>query len=450
MPRVLIIEDDATFSRILAGFLQKKNLQVLSCRNGASGLEAFRKQSWDTVLLDYRLPDSNGLELLTQMKQIRRETPVIVMTSFNDVRTAVKAIQLGAFEYILKPVNHEELSVVLNKALGSSPSDAVANPLSPPLSGQYIEGLSGLSNELSAKISLVAPVELTVIIRGESGTGKEYVARMIHQKSKRAAGRFVAIDCGTLSKDLAASELFGHVKGAFTGALSDVAGRFEMANRGTLFLDEIGNLGLDVQVKLLRAIQEKVIQRLGSGSDIRTDVRIIAATNENLRERVRDGSFREDLFYRLNEFEILVPPLRDRGEDLEHFVKFFIDVANRELSRNVLVVDPEVMTAFRKYRWPGNLRELRNVVRRAVLVTEGSTVTLKTIPSEMTGQETINTEIHEPSGQPLGLWQQNDAQERELIQKTLLQAGNNKAKAARLLQIDRKTLYLKLKKHNLE
>lgn len=450
MPRVLIIEDDATFSRILTGFLQKKNLQVHSCRNGASGLEAFKRESWDAVLLDYRLPDTNGLELLTQMKKIRRESAVIVMTSFNDVRTAVKAIQLGAFEYILKPVNHDELSVVLGKAFGSSAADVAANALSTPLTGKYIEGLSGLSNELRGKIDLVAPVELTVIIRGESGTGKEYVARMIHHKSNRAAGRFVAVDCGTLSKELAASELFGHVKGAFTGAASDVAGRFEMANGGTLFLDEIGNLGLDVQVKLLRAIQEKVIQRLGSGRDIRTDVRIIAATNENLHEKVRDGSFREDLFYRLNEFEILVPPLRERGEDLEHFVNFFMDVANRELSRNVVAVDPEVMAAFRKYRWPGNLRELRNVVRRAVLVTEGSTATLKTIPAEMTGLETINAEIHDAAGQPVGLWQQNDSQERELIQRTLLQAGNNKAKAARLLQIDRKTLYLKLKKHNLD
>ncbi|HYG20430.1 MAG TPA: sigma-54 dependent transcriptional regulator, partial [Ohtaekwangia sp.] len=364
-------------------------------------------------------------------------------------RTAVKAIKMGAFEYITKPVNPDELLMVVQQALKG---EKVVTP-SKKSTGEpkeFVEGSSAPSKQLLNYVRLVAPTNMSVIIEGESGTGKENVARTIHRLSNRAKGPFVAVDCGALSKDLAASELFGHVKGAFTGAGQDKDGQFVEANGGTLFLDEVGNLSYEVQVKLLRAIQERIIQPIGSNKEIKVDVRILTATNDDLAESVKRGQFREDLYHRLNEFMLRVPSLRERSGDLQEFLDFFRQAANQELGRNVQKFDDPVMAVLMAYDWPGNLRELRNVVRRAVLLTQGDLVYMETLPNEMieSVKNPAAKNAHAPQVYDLKALQ--ESQEREMIIKTLQEVRYNKSKAARILNIDRKTLYLKMEKYQIE
>lgn len=450
MATVLLIEDDLTFSRILEGFLTKNGFTVKVCHTGKEGLKLAKEQSFSCVLLDYRLPDSNGMEVLEGLKEISPETPVIIMTSFNDIRTAVTAMKAGAMEYITKPINPEEMLMLLNQSQEVKKEKAVkSKPSAKPISN-LIEGHSPESKHLYDHVKLVAPTDFTVIIEGESGTGKENVARSIHRLSKRAPQPFVAVDCGALSKDLAASELFGHVKGAFTGALADKRGQFEEANGGTLFLDEVGNLSYEVQIKLLRAIQERIISPVGSNKEIKVDVRIITATNDDLHEKAKTGGFREDLYHRLNEFKLQVPALRDRGDDIMEFIEYFRSNAAAELGRPSVPFSQQLITLFRKYDWPGNLRELKNVVKRAVLLSTGSEIGIDTLPSDMLAA--INTpKVEKPSNANIyDLKALQETQERELIVKTLLDVKYNKSKAARLLNIDRKTLYLKMEKYGIE
>jgi two-component system response regulator HydG len=388
------------------------------------------------------------MDMLVEIKKTHPDTAVIIMTSFSDIRTAVKVIKLGAFEYITKPVNPEELLMIVQQSQvkdRSSVSKKKATPLK-----QFVQGKGEASRKLHDYIKLVAPTTMSVIIEGESGTGKEYVARSIHQLSARANAPFVAVDCGALSKDLAASELFGHVKGAFTGAVQDKMGQFEVAHTGTLFLDEVGNLSYEVQVKLLRAIQERVISPIGSNKEIRVDVRIITATNDDLSESVRRGQFREDLFHRLNEFMLHVPALRDRAMDLEEFLDFFRMSANQELGKNVLGFDDEVLRIFKGYDWPGNLRELKNVVKRAVLLTTEDWVTTSALPAEMISAARTHAVKVAPAVQVYDLKALQETQEKEMIVKTLQEVRYNKSKAARILNIDRKTLYLKMEKYNIQ
>jgi two-component system response regulator HydG len=445
MAAILIIEDDITFSGMLEGFLSKKGFQVKVRHRGIEGVKLFKNQSFDLILLDYRLPDGNGIEFLREIKNQVRTVPVIIMTSFNDVQTAVKAIQAGASDYILKPVNPDELLLTIDHALNSDYENSVLEPTE-----HFINGDAPASKKLHEHVRLVAPTELSVIIEGESGTGKEHIARMIHQLSARANAPFVALDCGSISKDIATSELFGHAKGSFTGAISDSVGKFEAANNGTIFLDEVGNLPYEVQVKLLRAIQERIIHKVGSNQPIKVNVRIITATNEDLAANVKEGSFREDLFHRLNEFSIKVPALRDRGDDLIQFVSLFRTMANKELDRSTLEFSQEVINAFRKYSWPGNLRELKNVVRRAVLFTKDAIVTIDSIPPEMTQVNSIEIKSDAKLNQSHNLKFLQENRERELITKTLQEVGYNKSKAARMLNIDRKTLYSKMEKYNID
>jgi len=439
MAAILIVEDDLTFSRILNAFLQKNGFDVTIAHSFKDGLEALSGSNFDLALFDYRLPDGNGLELLQQVRH-SHQMPIIMMTSFNDVRTAVKAIQVGAADYILKPVYPDELLVSIRRILNTKEIAVV----------EQIEGESPSSLKLFEYVRLIAPTEMSVVIGGESGTGKEFVARTIHGLSKRKDGPFVAVDCGALSNELAASELFGHIKGSFTGAVGDRMGTFEAASKGTLFLDEIGNLSHEIQVKLLRAIQERTIHKVGSNTNINVDVRIIVASNDELAERVKDGAFREDLYHRINEFGLQVPALRERGDDLLLFMSLFRETANRELDRHVKDFSPRVIDIFRKYMWPGNLRELRNVVRRAVLFTNGDTIEMSSIPAEMTETVSHNnlraTELNDVHD----LKSIHESTERHLISKTLLDTGYNKAKTARLLNIDRKTLYLKMEKYNIK
>jgi len=449
MAALLLVEDDLTFSRILEGFLSKNGHTVKVCHTGKDGLRIVKEQKFDTVLLDYRLPDTQELEVLEGIKEVSPTTAVIIMTSFSDIRTAVKAMKAGAMEYITKPINPEELLMLLRQSLQPSPDKIVKVKTSTRKSSGLVEGHSASSKHLYEHIRLVAPTDFTVIIEGESGTGKENVAQSIHRLSKRADEPFVAVDCGALSKELAASELFGHIKGSFTGALNDKRGQFEEANGGTLFLDEVGNLSYEVQVKLLRAIQERIIQPVGSNKEVKVDVRIITATNDDLFEKTKTGTFREDLYHRLNEFKLRVPPLREREEDLLEFIDYFRKQASEDLQRPAAGFSPEMIRIFKSYDWPGNLRELRNIIKRAVLLTPGDSIDVSTLPSEMLSSIS-KQKVEKKNENIYDLKAMQETQERELIVKTLHEVKYNKSKAARLLNIDRKTLYLKMEKYKIE
>ena len=442
MANILLVEDDKTFIQILQGFLVKHGHEVDARNCIRDAVTSIEKKEYELILLDYRLPDGIGLDLIRLLKSRNIKTPVIVITSFNDIRTAVNALKMGAFDYITKPVIPDELLMIINEAINKKVPNQ-ENSL--PESRQFIEGNSERSTQLNDYIKLVAPTDVSVIIQGESGTGKEHVARSIHNLSKRSNEPFIAIDCGTLSSELAASELFGHSKGSFTGALHDKKGQFEMADKGTFFLDEVGNLSYDVQVKLLRTLQEKVIQPIGSNRTVKIDIRIIAATNEDLLLKVKNGSFREDLYHRLNEFKIFVPALRERKGDLNEFIRHFITLSNVELEKNVMHVSDEVMQIFTSYEWPGNLRELKNSIKRAVLLSKGDTIEKAVLPEEMVLETFTETTESEYDLKAL-----HDSSEKEIIIKTLQNVKYNKSKAALILNIDRKTLYMKLAKYNIE
>ena len=442
MANILLVEDDKTFIQILQGFLIKKGFEVDAINCIKDAITLIDKNDYQLILLDYRLPDGIGLDLIKLLRSKNNKTPIIVITSFLDIRTAVNAVKMGAFDYITKPIMPDELLMIIHEAL-SKKDLKQAIPLT--VFTQFIEGNSEKSVQLNEYVKLVAPTDVSVIIQGESGTGKEHVARSIHSLSKRSEAPFVAIDCGTLSSELAASELFGHSKGSFTGAMQDKKGQFEMANKGTFFLDEVGNLSYEVQVKLLRTLQEKVIQPVGSTRTVKIDVRIIAASNEDLLLKVKNGSFREDLYHRLNEFKILVPALRHRKEDLAQFIQHFISLSNTELGKNVKSVSSEVMHIFSQYEWPGNLRELKNIIKRAVLLSKGNTIEKEVLPEEML-METLD---NHPLQSEFDLKALQETNEREMIIKTLQEVKYNKSKAARLLNIDRKTLYMKMEKYNI-
>ena len=454
MANILLVEDDTTFATILENFLKKKGFNVVAKYSVKSGIEALKAQEFQLILLDYRLGDGIGLDVLEALRAQDKVIPSVIMTSFNDVRTAVNAMRQGVFDYITKPVNPDELLMVVNEALQVKPTGkastaskvrkAIADP-----GFDFVEGTSTAARKLHEYIALVAPTDMSVLIRGESGTGKEYVARAIHQKSKRANRPFVSIDCGTLSKELASSELFGHVKGSFTGALNDKTGQFEEATGGTLFLDEIGNLSYDVQVKLLRALQEQVIQPVGANKTINVDVRVIAATNEDL---LGSGKFREDLYHRINEFEIIVPALRDRRGDFQQFVDFFVKKTNEELGRNVEELTSDVEDIFDAYDWPGNLRELKNVIKRMVLLSAGTKAEASALPEEMVSaiKRSADRTAATPSAENPDLRLHSEAHERKLIVDVLQKAKYNKSKAAQMLNIDRKTLYNKMEKYGIE
>lgn len=442
MAKILIIEDDVTFSQLLEGFLKKHNNEPYLAHNLKSALKLIAQETFDLMLVDYRLPDGTGLDILSHVREKGFNCPIVIMTSFNDVRTAVKSIQLGAADYITKPVNPDELLMIIK---GSLEKREVKTKTPAVSQTDFIKGKSANADKLYAHINLVAPTDMSVIIQGESGTGKEYAARTLHAQSKRSKKPFIAIDCGALSRDLAASELFGHVKGAFTGALNDKKGQFEVADGGTLFLDEVGNLSYEVQVKLLRAIQERVIQPLGSTKPVAVDVRIITATNDDLLNSIQNGEFREDLYHRLNEFKIQLPPLRERGKDLELFIDHFIRLSNKELDRNVQHLSAQVKELLLQYDWPGNLRELKNVIKRMVLLSPSATAGMESLPDEMI--LAINY-APKPTGSDLKAI--NESNEKTLIMETLIKVKYNKSKAAKLLNIDRKTLYSKMERYDIE
>lgn len=467
--RILMVEDDLTFSTMLSTWLRKKGFDVSNASSVGAAVKVLIRgeETPQLILSDLRLPDHDGLFLLQWLQRENRYIPFIVMTHYADVQNAVEAMKLGAADYISKPVQPDLLLQKIHDAMQTAQEKATSAALHPtPTSASIkttptattkpainkreeekcakgIEGHSPVACELYRLVKLVAPTPMSVLIIGASGTGKEYVAHRIHEQSARHEGPFVAIDCGALTKELAASELFGHMKGAFTGAVSDKIGAFEQATGGTLFLDEVGNLSYDVQVQLLRALQERRIRPVGSNEERVIDIRLVCATNENLPEAIQRGAFREDLYHRINEFTLHMPLLRSRGEDILEFAHYFLQQANRELQRNIVDFTPDAQSALLRYAWPGNLREMRNIVVRAALLAEGmnyiSASQLNLPAPNMNGSNSKDAFSYalKPSAD----------EELQHIREALQMTGGNKSRAAQLLGIDRKTLYNKLKQY---
>ena len=459
---ILLVEDDVVFSKMLSRFLERNGYDVIGCYS----LEEAEKNLTPAIKMiftDLRLPDGDGINFLKQVKDIFPNLPVVVMTSYAEVSTAVEAMKLGAFDYISKPFQQEDvLNVIknaqntvfstpkpetvetaapLSKTDHSSPAKMVKAPKVTE-ENPFIEGVSPASKKLSKFINLVATTDMSVLIMGESGTGKEVVAKSIHLKSERRNKPFIAVDCGAIPKEIASSEFFGHVKGSFTGAISDKKGHFEEANGGTIFLDEVGNLSYENQIQLLRALQERRIKPIGSSKEIEVDIRVLAATNEDLLEAVNKGDFREDLYHRLNEFAIKVPSLSERKDDLMIFASYFLEKANEKLHKNVQGFTERAVQKMLNYNWDGNLRELSNVVKRATLLTTTDYISENELPDFV-----MSETRHFPTERFSFSTKEN---ERELIIGALHETNNNKTEAAKLLGFTRKTLYNKLKAYNIE
>lgn len=492
MQKILVIDDDRDMCLLLRRFLSKHGFEVEEANTAKKAIELLDTTEYNLVLCDFRLDNTDGKTMLVKIKERYPHMPVIIITGYSDIKIAVEVMKLGAYDYVTKPLFPDEIILTIRKALeapapkaavNGSPAVAAAQPVTENgdrkekksniiISGQYIFGDSTPFKSILQQIELVGPTNYSVIIYGESGSGKEAIAQEIHKRSKRNTKPFIAIDCGALSRELAGSELFGHEKGAFTGALNQKVGSFELANGGTIFLDEIANLSYDIQVSLLRVVQERRMRRVGGTKDIDLDVRIIIASNEPLWEASKKGKFREDLFHRFNEFSMTIPPLRDRKEDIMTFARHFLTLTNEELGKKVKGFSPEVEDIFQKYVWYGNLRELKNVVKRATLLTDGDYIEDRSLPFEIVNFnklsfDTPGTASPEPATQAPVVQATNghhtaptrtvldettlkaasiDA-EYEMIIEALKQANFNKSKAAKLLNIDRKTLYNKMKQY---
>ncbi len=487
MAKILVIDDDNDMCMLLNRFLTRNGYEVTTVNTGNAASEWMKKNEPELVLCDFKLDDITGAEMLAKIKEVHPSAIVIIITGYSDVKDAVEVMKMGAYDYVTKPLFPDEILLTIKKALaeggsGAQPSKTYA-PTASGSNGAAVKaspsqskgrGMGGDSNYIMGdspefativkQIDLVAPTNYSVIIYGESGSGKEAIAQQIHKKSKRANKPFVAIDCGALSKELAGSELFGHEKGAFTGALNQKIGSLEIANEGTIFLDEIANLSYDIQVSLLRVVQERKIRRVGGNKDIDLDVRIIIASNERLWDAARNGKFREDLYHRFNEFSIDVPPLRERKSDIMLFSRFFLERTNEELGKNVKDFSPEVQSIFQNYVWYGNLRELKNVVKRATLLTDGDYIEVRSLPFEISNYAKLQFDTPVTSAKPQAIVSEvrnekpavnvpfenklksaNIDAEYEVILDALKQSNFNKSKAAKLLNIDRKTLYNKMK-----
>ena len=503
MQKILIIDDDRDMCLLLKRFLTRHGYEVIEAYTGKKALETLEETEPALVMCDFRLEDMEGNVLLGKIKEKYPYIPVIIITGYSDIKIAVEVMKMGAYDYITKPLFPDEILITIKKALetpaaheprhviteSSAPQAAPATAAAPAQqaagrteakptiihSGDYIFGDSPTFRTILQQIDLVAPTNYTVIIYGESGSGKEAIAQEIHKRSKRKSKPFVAIDCGALSKELAGSELFGHEKGSFTGALNQKIGSFELANGGTIVLDDVANLGYDIQVSLLRVVQERKMRRIGGTKDTELDVRIIVASNEKLWDSARKGKFREDLFHRFNEFAIDVPPLRQRPDDIMLFATHFLEQTNAELGKHIRRFSPETEQIFRNYVWYGNLRELKNVIKRATLLSDGDAIEASSLPFEILHFNKLQFEKQPELSTPVintvapavreeqpeattsvpaarGMSETTlkgasiDA-EYEMILKALKKVNFNKSKAAKLLNIDRKTLYNKMKQY---
>lgn len=464
MSKILVIDDDVDICSLLKRFLTKKGFEVTTAHSGLTGRAELKRSIPDLVLCDFRLPDVDGLEMIQEIKRTSPAIQVIIITGYSDVKMAVNAIKRGAFEYVTKPIHPEEILATINEAIKHSSASTqkddaeksvrvVARKIDrSAVVENYIKGSGAQAKRINQLIELVAPTNMTVVILGESGTGKEVTAERIHLNSKRKNKPFIAIDCGAIPTEIASSELFGHKKGSFTGALMDKVGHFEAANGGTLFLDEIGNLSYENQIKFLRVLQERKVKRMGENEEVPVDVRIIVATNENLKDMVNKGTFREDLYYRINEFKIELPSLRERKGDIKEFSEFLLKKSARDLEKEVTDFEEDVHSCFNNYFWPGNLRELKNVIKRATLMATTSKITLDCLPTDLIHPDYSMAQLQEDGEDNIGTDLKSIVEhaERKAILNVLNKTGFNKSKASKILGVDRKTLYNKINAYNID
>ncbi len=446
MEKILVIDDNETLRYALSELLGESGFECKTADDGPSALNELKINSYDLAILDMKLPGMNGLEILKRIRDINKDIPVIMITAFGDVRTAVEAMKCGAQDFITKPFDNNSMILTIKKTLEINYLNQEVSILRKKVESTFYTGeviiKSRVMKDVFEQVKIVAPTGLSVLIQGESGTGKEVMAGLIHKLSTRKDKPFVAVDCGAIPENLIESELFGHEKGAFTDARTSKEGKFELAEGGTIFLDEVTNLSEANQIKLLRVIQERKVTRLGGKKPINLDVRILAATNTRLAEAVNMRKFRQDLYYRLNEFHIDLPPLRERKEDIKQFIEFFIKDANEELNKNVTEVSDAVIQKLMNHTWPGNVRELRNVIRRAVLMTKGNVISSISVPNEISGLFENPPKV---DGENISMGEYTKSVERELILKALEECEGNKSKAAKLLNMNERTLYRKIK-----
>ena len=454
MFKILIIDDEKSIRDIFSLMLKEKGYIVETAENGKEGLSKTKKFIPDIVLLDMNLPDVSGIEVLSEIKKSLPKTEIIIMTAYGTIKNAVEATKLGAYDYLEKPVDNEELLLVISRALEVKKLTREVEELKSELSAKYkfsnIIGTSSKMNSIFQLMEKIAKVDGTVLITGESGTGKELVARAIHYNSPRRNGPFVVVNCGAIPKELIESEFFGHTKGAFTDAKTEKTGKFELAQKGTIFLDEVGELTPEAQVKLLRAIGEKEIVKVGGNKTIPIDVRVIAATNKNLEEEVKKGNFREDLYWRLAVLSIHLPPLRERKEDIPLLCEHFIKKYNQELKKEIKGISPKAMDYLMKYFWPGNVRELENVLYEAMVLAEKEIIDINNLPLRITGIEEemdMNFDFNKSLNQIIESI--TEKIEKRMIQKALQECRGNRINAAKRLGISRKTLFNKMKRYNL-
>ena len=451
MSNILLIEDNERMAKVLARHMEIEGHQVILAQDGAAGLEAFRQQKVDLVLTDLKLPDKSGLEVLQALKDENPMVPVVVMTAHGTIETAVKAVKDGAFDFLQKPIEPEHLLLIIGKALETRQLVTENLILKEELQSREkkLIGQSRLLVDAQEQAKKVAGGTTTVILRGESGTGKELFARLIHVLSPRKNGPFIAINCAAIPKDLLESELFGHERGAFTGAATRKIGKFELADEGTIFLDEIGDMELGLQGKVLRVLEGDRFMRVGGTTKVKADVRLIAATNKDLEAAVATQAFRADLFYRLNVFPIIMPPLRERRDDIPLLVDHFLGVYARELKKDVKTVSPEALDLMMRLPWTGNIRELQNCIERSVILCDGRVVK----PEHLGVSLRIPFATEEPSvtdGLQAVSGAASRAAETKLIERVLGETGGNKSRAAEILQVSYKTLLTKIKDYGLD
>jgi DNA-binding NtrC family response regulator len=453
MNKILIVDDELNMRLVLQAMLKKEGYAVTTASNGMEALKILKVDQMDIVVTDLKMPKLDGMGLLGEIIRDYPSIPVIIITAHGTIATAVDALKKGAFDYITKPFEQDELKQVIQKAVKTRRLDEDEALLNPDDIDRYgIIGSSDRITEIFETIKRVAPTTTTILITGETGTGKELIARAIHRNSPRKNNPFIKINCAAIPESLMESELFGYEKGAFTGAATKKQGRFELAHKGTLFLDEVGELPKDMQVKLLQVIQEQEFERVGGLQTIKVDVRLITATNRNLFEDVKDGRFREDLYYRLNVIPAHLPPLRERKEDIPVLIGFFIEKFNKKLDRSVKYIDEKVTNLLIQYAWPGNIRELENLVERMILMARGDTIVFADLPSEL--KTAIESDSTSPSGirqKPFKDIMKNHMEdiEKQMIISVLEECGNNVTRAAKQLGLSRKGLQLKMMKYKL-